>query len=313
MADYQRYQPRRSAAPASWRRWLIALIGAVIVILVIRALFSGRGETSNTNTDTTNTSDIGLINDASVNSNTAATVGVDGNVNTTDSNLNGNSNTNTSTSSEVAPPDFSKLAVGKQCGGAISQFGTAKQVALTFDMSSANEKAKQLVQLLQDNHIAASFFSSGTFAEKNKDILATVASAGFGIYNHGYDSSHFSTLEAADITLQLSKAATAIKNATGVSSKPLFRPAFGEAGGEVVTTAQSQGYCTILWTVDAFDWQDSVTADQSKQRVLDKLRSGAIILLHAGYDTTNLLVPDLVKAIQDQGYSLVTLATLLQP
>ncbi|MBI3573063.1 MAG: hypothetical protein HY092_02590 [Candidatus Kerfeldbacteria bacterium] len=54
-----------------------------------------------------------------------------------------------------------------------------------------------------------------------------------------------------------------------------------------------------------------MTVDQAKQRVLDKARPGAIILLHAGYDITPALLESLRPSLTSQGYHFVTLSTLM--
>ncbi len=293
MSDFRRYQPRHASSPLPWRRWLGALVTILVVVLIGRAVFGHKKPSTHAASKNSNSVDIALLNEnSSVNVNVATT----------------NSNTNTSVTTSEAWTNFSV----DSCSGVIGQFGTKKNVALTFDLSAANDQAKQVLTLIQQQKVAASFFSTGTFADAHADFLKSVSSAGYAIYNHGAKSVDLTTLTPEEVTASLASADQSISNATNQSSKPLVRPPFGATNAAVVAAAKAAGYCVVTWSVDAFDWKDGVTADQAKQRVLDKLEPGAIILLHAGYDITPQFLPGLLTDLKAKGYTPVSLSTLLQ-
>lgn len=298
MADLNYYRPRRSTSRLPWRRWAVTAVALIVVVWIGQAVF-GQGGTKSAKNAANDNRDTGiaLLNDTAV-----------ANANTGDL-LNANGNTNTAPATSSA--DWTSFSTEK-CTAVIGAVGEAKNVALTFDLSAANDQAKQVVQLLQQKKTPADFFSTGTFAEAHTDFVKSVTQAGFAVYNHGQKSVDMTALSSEAIASSLQSAEASITQATAESSKPLFRPPFGNTSAALVTAARTAGYCTVTWTVDAFDWQEAITANQAKQRVLDKLRPGAIILLHAGYDVTPQFLPSLVTAIHDQGYTPVTLATLMQ-
>lgn len=298
MTDFRRYQPRRASSPTPWRRWLV--LGVVVILLVIigQAVFGGKKSSTTSSKKNTNSSTgISLLND---------------NTSTTNANVASLANSNSNTNAPPAVADSWANFSVNTCSGVIGAFGAKKNVALTFDIAADNDQSKQVVQLLAQKKTPASFFSTGTFAEAHPDFLKTVSTAGYSVYNHGAKSVDLTTLSAADVAASLLSADTSISAATGSSSKPLMRPPFGSTNAATTATAKSAGYCAITWTVDAFDWKDGVTADQAKQRVLDKLQPGAIILLHAGYDITPQFLPGLLTDLAAKGYTPVSLATLLQ-
>ncbi len=272
---------------------MIVLVIIVILALVTRAMFVGKD--NNQDTNNTNEPDISLINDAA-----------DTNSEATDTPANANSNTN----SEPLPPELATVPEGV-CEQPLSKYGTAKVAVLTFEMSAANENATALLTQLKKDKIPASFFSTGVFAEKNPEFLKSFTNAGYGVYNRGYDSANLTTLTAEQIPVQLAKAAAAIESATGTTPTPFLRPAFSATNATVVTAATESGYCIILGTVDATDWQDGVTAAAAVDRVMGKLTPGMIIQLHAGYDITAATVAGLVSELKAAGYSLVALPTLV--
>lgn len=306
MIDYRRYQPRRSGGqPSRWRRLVLGAAVILVVFFIGKGIF-GRGKTAvhdfNQNSD-----GITLVNDANTNAADA-----NSNTNSADAtNTNADSNTNTSVAS-TGIESFSDNFSLDICKTPIATFGKAKFAALTFDLSAANDGAQKVLDMLKQKSARASFFSTGTFAEKNKEFVAKVAKAGFGVYNHGYESKNYSQLSNDEVTTQITKADTAIEAATGDSSKPLLRPPYGDYDADVISAAKTAGYCVVLWTVDAFDWKSDITAAESKQRVLDKAVPGMIVALHAGYDVTAEMLPDLIDKLRAGGYTLVSLPTLLQ-
>jgi peptidoglycan/xylan/chitin deacetylase (PgdA/CDA1 family) len=217
-----------------------------------------------------------------------------------------NENTNTSTTE----PELTTVPEGV-CTEPIAKYGDNKVAVLTFEMSAANDNAKQLLAQLKKNKTPASFFATGTFAEKYPDFLKSIVTDGYSVYNRGYDSTNLTSLTAETIPIQLTKAAVAIEAATGLSPTPYLRPAFSDTNEVVVKAATEAGYCIILGTIDATDWQDGVTAEAAVDRVMAKLQPGMIIQLHAGYDITAATVAGLEAEMKAKGYSLVTLPTLL--
>lgn len=307
MTDYRRYQPRHSGGGSGrWRTLFVLAIVVILLVLVGKAIFGG-GKTPTTN-ENTNEPAITFNNEnTDVNSSTANS---NENVNA-NSNLNSDDTTNTN-SQVVGSETFGDNFSLDICKTPISSFGKEKFVALTFDLSAANDNAQKVMDVLKQKNSRASFFVRGTFAEKNKDFVTAVAKAGFGVYNGSYETKNLSSLANEDITSQITKAETAIEAATGETPKPLMRPPSGDYDSDVVATARDAGYCLVLWTVDAFDWQNDITAAESTTRVMDKASAGAIVALHAGYDVTATMLPQLIDQLRAAGYTLVSLPTLLQ-
>lgn len=298
MADYRRYQPRRSGSSGgSWGRWFV-VAGIVVVLLVVGKLIWGGKKTDTTANENTNTG-ISLITD-----NTNAAIAA---------NLNSNTNNNTNTIAASPSGSWNNFST-KSCPAAISSFGAAKSVVLTIGFSAANEAATKVFDSLKQAGVPADFLVSGAFAVKNSEVVKSAIQNGYAVYSQSYDSTDLATLTDAEVTSAITKAETAISAATGVSPKPIFRPPSGSYTAQTVALLNQQGYCAVLWTVDAYDWQDGMTVATAKERVMTavaKQTGGSIVALHAGYDITPELIIDLVATLKEQGYSIITLAALL--
>ncbi|MDD5040365.1 MAG: polysaccharide deacetylase family protein [Patescibacteria group bacterium] len=295
--QYQRYRPRRTISKSRILNGLI-LVGIVFVVYLIgRSVFSGTQEVEsvlpNSNafaTEQTNTT--GTNQDANSNINSAA-----------------NSNVNTNTTVDMAGADDFDLT---GCTGVLSRGKTAqKRVSLTFNVGTAKEGQLQTVlDALTTNDTPASFFARGDVAENNPDLIVKISNAGHPVYNLSYNHPHFNDMPESGIAEQLAKTETAVSAKTGKTTKPFFRPPYGEADEDVVTAVKEAGYCPITWTVDAMDWSSDYTAQQSKERILSTVGNGSIILMQAANSTTAEILPDIITQLKAKGFEIVDLHTI---
>lgn len=290
--DYQRHNAYTHGPRLGlWR--VVLWVGIIVLVIVLgKSLLTGNGGSVVT-TNFTNTSDT-----AAANSNVNAAVN-------TNAATNENANTNTSSTETTA------ALTTAECAKPISQFGTAKKMALTFDGGAATGSAGDTLNILDQEHVPGSFFLTAEWAKNNTAIVKTIADKGYGVYNHSSTHPHFPTITAAEMDTELAGAETTISEITGKTTKPFFRPPYGDYTDATTATVHKAGYCSILWTVDALDWEATQTADGAKQRVLDKARAGGIVLMHLGDDLVPKFLRETIVALKSQGYTLVSLEELL--
>ncbi len=96
---------------------------------------------------------------------------------------------------------------------------------------------------------------------------------------------------------------------TGVTTKPYFRPPFGDYDNSVNTDIGAHGYrYSIMWTVDSMGW-NGLTADAIVQRCLGQAVPGAIYIFHVGsrsQDATAL--QGVIDGLRAAGYDFVPLS-----
>ena len=112
---------------------------------------------------------------------------------------------------------------------------------------------------------------------------------------------------------ELMKAETVFKEKTGQSTKPYFRPPYGDYNSAVLQAVGDAGYTlTITWTIDTLDWE-GISASKITQSVLSKASPGSIVLMHAGSGAVNTpaALPTIIKGLKDKGYTFVTIPELL--
>ena len=69
-----------------------------------------------------------------------------------------------------------------------------KTVALSFDAAWGNEDTQQLIDILTDHGVKATFFLVGQWVDRYPESVKALADAGMDVMNHSDDHAHFSQL-----------------------------------------------------------------------------------------------------------------------
>lgn len=190
---------------------------------------------------------------------------------------------------------------------------SSKVMALTFDFGSDAGNVSSILATLADHGVKSTFFATGQAATNYPSAVRSVVSQGHEIGNHSYSHPYFTSLTPAQMIDELSRAATAIRTATGQAPKPYFRPPYGAYNSTVLQAVGDAGYGhTIMWTIDTVDWQ-GVSATAIRDKVLANASPGSIVLMHVGGGATGTpdALPGMITGLRAAGYQLVTVSQLL--
>lgn len=196
---------------------------------------------------------------------------------------------------------------------AISSVQTNKsQVALTFDLSWGDVQIEPILKVLEDSKINATFFVSGEWADRHKDMIKEMKKAGFEIESHGMTHDKvYTSLKPNEIKRDLSLANQSLKKA-GAGTPKFVRPPEGKINESAIQAASSLHQQVVLWDVDPQDYTNpGYKAIVSS--VMASTQKGSIIRLHASDSArqTDRALPLIIKGLQEKGYSFVTLSTLI--
>jgi len=186
-------------------------------------------------------------------------------------------------------------------------------VALTFDAGSDTGHAATILDVLKSRGVHATFGVTGAWVRANPDLARRIVAEGHLVVNHTDRHLSFTgySTGAAALTRQqrwdaLAAAEASIRTVMATSSKPWFRPPYGDRDASVDRDVAAVGYrYELLWTVDTLGWK-GVPTDQVVARAMAQLEPGEIVLMHVGQASTDAdaLVP-LLDRIADAGYSCV--------
>jgi len=176
-----------------------------------------------------------------------------------------------------------------------------KVVALDINVDWGEEYVPQMLEILAQEKVYATFFVTGTWAQKHPDLVRKMAEQGHDIANHGHHHLHLSRASDQVINDELATAEGIIQDAIG--RKPtLFSPPYGELDNRVSRIASARGYQVVMWSLDTIDWQRP-SPSTIAQRIIKRLHNDAIVLMHPTAPTVKAL-PGMISELKGQGYQI---------
>ena len=187
-------------------------------------------------------------------------------------------------------------------------------LALTFDDGPWPDTPRFL-DILEREHVPATFFEVGehipTYGEGGA-IERRMLADGDMIGDHTW--SHADVAAAGSLAAgQISRAAAAIRTATGGFTPCLFRAPDGAVSPALIAEARAIGFTTIQWDVDPRDWS-LPGAGAIYDNVVSNAHNGAIIIQHdGGGDRSQTLaaLPREIGTLRREGYRFLTITELL--
>ncbi|WP_420108616.1 polysaccharide deacetylase family protein [Mycolicibacter arupensis] len=181
----------------------------------------------------------------------------------------------------------------------------AKCVALTFD-DGPSPYTDRLLQILNDAGARSTFFLIGNKVAADPAGARRISEAGMEIGSHTWEHPNMTTIPAADVPAQFSKATDAIRAATGVTPT-LWRPPGG------LTDDAVNAQAAILWDVIPFDWINDADTNATRYMLMTQIKPGSVVLFHDTYSSTVDLVYQFLPVLKANGYHVVTVSQLLGP
>lgn len=187
----------------------------------------------------------------------------------------------------------------------VTQTGTPKQVALTFD-DGPSEYTPQVLDILAEYDITATFCLLGVNVDGLPEIAKRVADEGHQLCNHSYNH-FFETNEGPTqgIVDEMQMTNDAMKRATGVDDVNWYRAPWGVFTENVASAMEETNLMGLSWGADSQDWSQP-GADRLAEIVLSTVRPESIILLHDGGGDRSQTVealPIIIEELLDRGYT----------
>ena len=189
---------------------------------------------------------------------------------------------------------------------------SSPEVALTFDDGPNPVFTPQVLHVLEQYGVKATFFCIGERVQTYPGLVQQIQQAGDTIGVHGWDHSDLTKLSPDEIDQQLRSTSMAIQQATGTSPS-FFRPPYGSTNNEVVDSASALGLTQVLWTTNTNDWQRP-GVEAIVNAALTNVQGGSIILMHDGGGNRSETVealPQIITGLQQRGFTFVTVDQLL--
>ncbi|MFL1432695.1 MULTISPECIES: polysaccharide deacetylase family protein [unclassified Nocardiopsis] len=183
-----------------------------------------------------------------------------------------------------------------------------KCVALTYD-DGPGGGTPELLDTLAEYDAKATFFVTGLPVMEYPRTVRRTYAEGHEMANHTYDHQNLGGLGADGSFAILNAVQAQVYRETGYTMN-LMRPPYGATTDTVASVTEEMGLAQILWSIDTNDWRDrdpSIVAD----RAIAGASDGAIILMHDIHPTTIAASHKIIRELDAQGYTMVTVSQLL--
>ena len=157
-----------------------------------------------------------------------------------------------------------------------------KQIALTFDTAWGNEDIPQILKILKQENVKATFFFCGDWISKYPADIKTIYEEGHDIASHGDHHKYMTKLTDKQQQEEIQGVTQKIQGLLGIKID-LFRAPYG-------------------------DYNESVVRNVCEHK---NLSPGSIILMHTGTKCTKQALKQIIKNIKAKGYEFVPVSRLI--
>lgn len=148
-----------------------------------------------------------------------------------------------------------------------------KVIYLSFDDGPHQHITPQVLSMLEDYQAKASFFCVGDNVKKYPEVFSKIIQRGHAVGNHSFHHLNGWKTDKQAYVNDIVKANALIQS-------NLFRPPYGRLKSNQAKTLISHGYEIVMWTLLSSDYDEQLSKEKCAERLLKKIRPGAIVLFH---------------------------------
>ena len=182
-------------------------------------------------------------------------------------------------------------------------------IALTLDDGPDPRYTPQVLEILRQYGIKATFNMIGEQVNANLSLVREVSAAGHTITNHTWNHADLSHLTYAQVLSQMDRCNEALANAN--QTPTIFRAPYGNWSKAVFQACATRNLTPVDWSVDPRDWDTAeVDTQQIVHTVLQQTRAHSIVLEHDGGGNRRNTVAALkqfIPVLLDRGYNFVAM------
>lgn len=183
--------------------------------------------------------------------------------------------------------------------------GREPTLYLTFDDGPVPGPTEEVLALLKEHSIPATFFCIGDNIRKHPRIFERVLAEGHSVGNHTFNHLNGWGISPEDYLSNVSKCEEAIvaHNALPVAKRKLFRPPYGK-----ITQGQIKllkHYKIVMWDVLTQDFNASVSAETSLRKSIKATRNGSVVIFHDSLKAAkkmSYMLPRFIRHFKEKGY-----------
>ena len=183
-----------------------------------------------------------------------------------------------------------------------------KIIYLTFDEGYEAGYTEEILKILKENNVKAAFFLTAHYVNTEEDLVKQMIDEGHIIGNHTVNHKSMPTLTEEEIKQEVMDLHQSVYEKFGYEMK-YIRPPKGEFSEKTLMVTNALGYKNVMWSFAYEDWNEEKQPDenQAKEKILNNLHNGEIMLLHGNSKTNTNILDSMIKEIKNRGYEFKSL------
>jgi peptidoglycan/xylan/chitin deacetylase (PgdA/CDA1 family) len=184
-----------------------------------------------------------------------------------------------------------------------------KEVYLTFDDGPIPSLTKEILDILNQYSIKATFFCVGENIDKHPEIFKQVINQGHTVGNHTYNHLKAWKVSQNSYIENLLKAEKTIEKYAENRTK-LFRPPYGQFTYKLYKSVIALGYQVIMWDILTKDYSPRLNIKRAYEQCVNQTDKGSIVVFHDNMKARNNalnLLPMYINKLMSEGYQFKTL------
>lgn len=181
---------------------------------------------------------------------------------------------------------------------------------MTFDDGPHPGYTDKLLDIFEKNNIKVTFFVVGKMVRKYPFLLNKIYKNRHEIGNHTFNHPILTGLTDEEILKELELGRIEIKKVCNIDVN-LLRPPSGRFNERVINIAANRGFKVILWAINSGDYGCN-SSKSIKDKVLNSLQDGDIVLMHSGIDATISALPEIIASLKADGFKFKTVSELIK-
>lgn len=173
--------------------------------------------------------------------------------------------------------------------------GKSKSLWLTFDDGPCEETTRLILDILDAETVAATFFLTGARASEQPSLVEEILKRGHDTGNHGYK--HCNGWKSSSVAYLEN-----IERCREYSNTRFFRPPYGK-----ITPSQYKiiriSHRIVFWDLMPYDFDERMSGAHCLSILKQKIRPGSVIVLH---DSKGSKAPeilgDFITYAKERGY-----------
>lgn len=181
-----------------------------------------------------------------------------------------------------------------------------KIIYLTFDEGGNQTYLKEIVDILNQNNVKATFFLCNGYMLKNADLIKNMVKKGHNIGNHTVKHKTMPKLANKDNFNEFIYQIRGFENnyykITGKKLDKIYREPKGEYSYRTLSIVKDMGYKTFFWSADHYDFAGNVSKEETLNRLMTRYHNGAIYMLHPQNKGNYEALDEFIKNMKKLGY-----------